>query len=293
MHEDNKPILFNATIFKSTISSQTSLYYSDIGTEDLLSGDSMIKDYGIKSLLTVPLIAKGSPIGSLNLGSLKPNRFTKEDIVLAEGYALHMAIAIDNSKLYTELQNLFVNTIMSFSSAIDAKSSWTQNHSSQVANYAIAIARRFGLDESSIEDLRIAVLLHDIGKIGIPDLILDKTSWLSKEEREEMQKHPLYGVAILQPIQEMKRIIPIVRHHHEHWDGTGYPDGLSGNMIPLGARILSVADAFESMITDRPYRKRLTLEETKIELLRSSGAQFDAQVVAAFLSLLEEKSIPF
>lgn len=293
IYEDNKPIPFNATILKSAISSRTSLYYADIRAEELLSGDSMIKDYGIKSLLTVPLIAKGSPIGSLNLGSLKPNSFTKEDIVLAEGYALHMAIAIDNSKLYAELQNLFMNTIMSFSSAIDAKSSWTQNHSSQVATYAIAIAKKLGIDESSMEDLRIAVLLHDIGKIGIPDLILDKTSWLSKEEREEMQKHPLYGVSILQPIQEMRRIVPIIKHHHEHWDGTGYPDGLSGNMIPLGARILSVADAFESMITDRPYRKRLTLEEIKIELLRHSGAQFDAQLVAIFLALLEEKSIPF
>ena len=293
MYEDNKPIPFNATILKSTISSRTSRYYADVRAEDLLSGDNIIKVYGIKSLLTVPLIAKGSPIGSLNLGSLKPNRFSKEDIVLAEGYALHMAIAIDNSKLYAELQNFFMSTILSFSSAIDAKSSWTQNHSSQVTNYAIAIARRFGLDESSIEDLRIAVLLHDIGKIGIPDSILNKTSRLSKEEVEEMQKHPLYGVAILQPIQEMKRIVPIVRHHHEYWDGTGYPDRLSGNMIPLGARIVSIADAFEAMATDRPYRKKMTLKEIKAELLMSSGTQFDPQLVAIFLSLLEEKSMPF
>ena len=159
-----------------------------------------------------------------------------------------------------------------------------------MAKYAVAIAKRIGLHESFIEKLRIAVLLHDIGKIGVPDAILDKSSALSKEEMIEMEKHSLYGVAILQSIKEFKEVLPIVRHHHESWDGTGYPDRLSGNKIPLGARILSVADAFESMITDRPYRRGLTIDETKEELLKHSGKQFDPQIVSVLVSILEDET---
>src|SRR3990170_1361943 len=288
--EEESSIPFDSTIFKSTLSSQVSRYCPEVSSEDLLSGDAIFRDIGIKSLLIVPLISKGSPIGTLNIGSAKKDQFTKDDITLAEGYALQVAIAIDNSNLYENLQNLFLNTVLSFSSAIDAKSRWTQNHSAEVAKYAVAIAKRIGLHESFIEKLRIAVLLHDIGKIGVPDAILDKSSALSKEEMIEMEKHSLYGVAILQSIKEFKEVLPIVRHHHESWDGTGYPDRLSGNKIPLGARILSVADAFESMITDRPYRRGLTIDETKEELLKHSGKQFDPQIVSVLVSILEDET---
>ena len=288
--EEESAIPFDSTIFKSTLSSQVSRYCPEVSSEDLLSGDAIFRDIGIKSLLIVPLISKGSPIGTLNIGSTKKDHFTKDDITLAEGYALQVAIAIDNSNLYENLQNLFLNTVLSFSSAIDAKSRWTQNHSAEVAKYAVAIARRIGLNQSFIEKLRIAVLLHDIGKIGVPDAILDKSSALSKEEMIEMEKHSLYGVAILQSIKEFKEVLPIVRHHHESWDGTGYPDRLSGNKIPLGARILSVADAFESMITDRPYRRGLTIDETKEELLKHSGKQFDPQIVSVLVSILEDET---
>lgn len=287
-NQDEEYIPFASTIFKSAISSQISRYCPELAPGDLLSGDSALKGKGVKSLLIVPLISKGSPIGTLNLGSAQIDRFTKDDISLAEGYALQMAIAIDNSNLYENLQSLFMNTLISFSSAIDAKSRWTQNHSTEVTNFAIAIAKGLGLDEFFIEELRIAVLLHDIGKIGIPDAILNKPSFLSTEEMQAMKRHPLNGVTILQPIKELKTIIPIVRHHHEWWNGTGYPDGLSGNMIPLGARILCVADAFEAMITDRPYRNRLNVEDAKKELLKFSDTQFDPQIVDIFISLLEK-----
>lgn len=145
------------------------------------------------------------------------------------------------------------------------------------------------LDESFIKELRIAVLLHDIGKIGIEDTILSKPAPLSEEETRLMREHPLKGASILEPIKELKNIVPIIRHHHEWWNGTGYPDRLSGNMIPLGARILCVADAFDAMIANRPYRRGFTVQEAKEELIRFSGAQFDPQVVDAFIMVIERE----
>lgn len=284
-------IPFDSTILKSAISSRVSRYCPDIMDEDLLQGDGWLKDKNIKSIIIIPLIAKGEPIGVLNIGSLKKNRFGPRDIELSEQYALQIAIALDNANLYEGMQSLFMNTVTSLSAAMDAKSPWTQNHSTGASTYAIAIARELGLDETFIDELKLAVLLHDIGKIGIDNTILNKQSRLSEEEFRIVKEHPLKGAGILGPIKELKEIIPIIRHHHEWWDGTGYPYGLAGNMIPLGARILCVADAFDAMTAERPYRKGLTLEEAKQELIRFAGSQFDPTVVDAFIKVInrEEK----
>ncbi|MBI3754070.1 MAG: HD domain-containing protein [Deltaproteobacteria bacterium] len=253
--------------------------------EDLLHRDRWFRDKGVKSLLIIPLIAKGEPIGVLNIGSLQRNRFGPRDIEVAEQYALQIAVALDNANLYEEMRSLFMDTVTSLSAAMDAKSPWTRNHSAGASTYALTIAREMGLDEAFVSELKLSVLLHDIGKIGIENTILNKPSRLSDEEIRIVRDHPLKGASILDPIKELKGILPIVRHHHEWWDGTGYPHGLSGNMIPLGARILCVADAFDAMITERPYRKGLTLEDAKQELIRFSGAQFDPMVVDAFIAV--------
>lgn len=284
---DKRIIPFDSTILKWAVSSRLSRYCPDIRDEDLLKGDKWFKHKNIKSLLIVPLISKGRLLGVFNIGSLEKERFNQGDIELAEKYTLQVAIALDNSNLYEGMHNLFMDTVASLSSVIDTKSPWTQNHSAGAASHALAIAEELGLDESFIKELRIAVLLHDIGKVGIDETILNKPTRLSDEEMRLMREHPLKGSSILEPIKELRGVVPIIRHHHEWWNGTGYPDRLSGNMIPLGARILCAADAFDAMIANRPYRRGFTVQEAKQELIRFSGTQFDPQVVDAFIKVIE------
>lgn len=183
---------------------------------------------------------------------------------------------------YKELKKLFESLILSFINALDAKSPWTKGHSERVTNYAIAIAKEMGLKEKDMETLRTAALLHDIGKIGTYEVILDKPERLSIEESALVKMHPVKGEEILSPISQLKDILPIIRSHHERIDGEGYPDGLKDNEIPLLARIIAVADSFDSMISERPYRPKLNIEDALSELKRCSGTQFDPQVVEAF-----------
>jgi putative nucleotidyltransferase with HDIG domain len=183
---------------------------------------------------------------------------------------------------YKELKKLFESLILSFINALDAKSPWTKGHSERVTNYAIATAKEMGLKEKDIETLRTAALLHDIGKIGTYEVILDKPERLSIEELALVKMHPAKGEEILSPISQLKDILPIIRSHHERIDGKGYPDGLKGEEIPLLARIITVADSVDSMISERPYRPKLRIEDALSELKRCSGTQFDPQVVEAF-----------
>lgn len=187
---------------------------------------------------------------------------------------------------YNELKEFFISLIMSFVHAIDAKSRWTKGHSERVTMYAIQIAEEMGIDKDEIEDLRIAAILHDIGKIGTYDYLLDKPDRLTTEEFEIIQRHPATAIEILKDIKQLKDVLPIIRHHHERFDGKGYPDRLKGEGIPLGARILCVADSFDSMTADRPYRPSLGREYAKLELRRCSGTQFDPKVVQTFLKVL-------
>ncbi len=188
---------------------------------------------------------------------------------------------------YKELKELFKGLVEAFANTIDAKSSWTKGHSSRVAQYAIEIAKVMGFKNKDVDSLNIAGLLHDIGKIGTYDIILDKPDKLTSEEFEIVKKHPAHGEQILRPIKQLHHILPIIRHHHERIDGKGYPDGLKGVEIPSGARILHVADSFDSMTADRPYRPSPGKEYAISELKKYSGIQFDAQVVEAFLDIVE------
>lgn len=198
-------------------------------------------------------------------------------------------MAIRNAQLFEELEgelvkrhNLFIHTIIALAAAIDAKDHYTHGHTARVTSYSLAIAQELKkekkLNDDFIEKLHIASLLHDIGKIGMPERLLNKDCELTVGERKIIQEHPLTGVNILQPIKELSDCLPGVRHHHERYDGKGYPEGLKGKQIPLMASIISVADAFDAMTTDRSYRKALTKEEAIAELKRSSGRQFDPQI---------------
>lgn len=192
---------------------------------------------------------------------------------------------------YKKLNEFFEGLILSFVNAIDAKSSWTKGHSERVTKYAIAIAKEMDLNKEEIEMLRIASLLHDIGKIGTYDMILDKPKSLTREEFNLINMHPIRGVEILEPIHQLKHILPIIKHHHERIDGKGYPNGLKGNEIPLLSRIICVADSYDSMTSDRPYRAALGKEHAIEELRRYSGIQFDHNVVEAFLKSMHKTDI--
>jgi len=185
-----------------------------------------------------------------------------------------------------ELDSLFVNFVKAMVNALDAKSPWTKGHSERVAGYAEQIAKEMGLEDEKIILLRLASLLHDIGKIGTYDYLLDKPESLTEEEFEAVKKHPDQGTAILKGVKQLKDILPLIRYHHERIDGKGYPEGLKGEEIPLCARILHVADSFDSMTADRPYRSSPGKEYAISELKRCNGTRFDTRVVEAFLKIL-------
>jgi putative nucleotidyltransferase with HDIG domain len=176
---------------------------------------------------------------------------------------------------------------------IDAYDAYTRFHSSQMTVYAEAIARKMGLSEKDISTVVKAALVHDVGKIGVPDNVIGKQGALTKEETIEMRRHPVIGADILRRMKGTQALVPLVRHHHEHWSGSGYPAGLAGEEIPLGARILALADSIEAMCSDRPYRHGKTCEEVKAEVVRCSAVQFDPQAVQAFLEVIEEKGPGF
>ena len=191
----------------------------------------------------------------------------------------------------SELRTAYIQTIRALAEAIDAKDAYTRGHSERVAVYASRIGNQMGLRKELIERIYFAGLLHDVGKIGIPDAIITKPDQLTLEEYREIQRHPEIGAKILEPVEFLSSIVPCVRHHHEWYDGcqSGYPDRLAGDLIPLPSRVILVADTVEAMTSDRPYRKALPIDVVVAELHKYSGSQFDPVVVQAFLKLLEDE----
>jgi putative nucleotidyltransferase with HDIG domain len=200
-----------------------------------------------------------------------------------------MAVALSNAALIEELDNLNWGTLKALARTVDAKSSWTAGHSTRVTNMALKIGSALGLSPKKLDDLHRAALLHDIGKVGIPVAILDKPGALDDEEYDMIKKHPSIGARILEPIASYKEILPMVLQHHERYDGKGYPDGLSGEEIDIGARILSVADVFDAMKSDRPYRKGMALELVIAIITEEAGRQFAPDVVDAFLTVMKQE----
>jgi putative nucleotidyltransferase with HDIG domain len=214
-------------------------------------------------------------------------RETKEkerQLIQAKDAFFNMLKDLDST--YDELKDIYNSLVVAFSNVIDAKSAWTKGHSINVARHAVAIARKLGLGEDDIFILRTAALLHDIGKIGTYDKVLDKKSKLTDNEFSLIRMHPIQGEKILRPIKGLENMLPVIRHHHERLDGSGYPDQLKGDEISFLAKILCVADAYDSMITNRPYRSSLSKQDAIEELKRCSGTQFDSQVVEAFVELV-------
>jgi putative two-component system response regulator len=179
------------------------------------------------------------------------------------------------------------DVIFALARAIEAKDSYTEGHLQRMAAYAVAMGRQLGLGRDEMTALRYGALLHDVGKLGIDEMIIRKGGPLTPAEYRLMQQHPVIGERIVQPLHMAAAVAPIVRHHHERWDGRGYPDGLAGENIPLGARIVAVADAFDAMTTQRPYNRILSFEEARARLAAGAGMYWDPHVVAIFVAWLQ------
>jgi HD-GYP domain-containing protein (c-di-GMP phosphodiesterase class II) len=267
------------------------------------------------AVLCVPSFLRGEMIGFLALGAkLSGNIYTRDDFSFLSTLANSAAVAFENARMYEELNErikkletlykeehtLFLDAASAFSYAIDSKDGYTHAHALKSSEYAIATTKQLekilpyiNFNESFYETLRIASLLHDVGKIGIPDKILKKQTKLTPDENEKMKEHVIISQKILKPIREIEDSFNIIRHHHENFDGTGYPDGLKGNEIPMASRIIAVCNAYDTMVCGRPHKKPITKEEALKELESNKGSQFDPIVVDAFIrSVAAETATP-
>ena len=237
-----------------------------------------------KSIICVPLEIKGKIIGAAEVINRKDGlSFNDEALSLFRALSMQSAVAIERSKLYDDLNKLFFSTIKTLASAIDAKDHYTKGHSERVCAYSIEIGRALKLDENSLTSLELSAMLHDIGKIGIPEKILTKKAFLDEKERKKIQKHPVIGARMLEPVEQFREIIPCIKHHHERYGGGGYPAGIEKEVIPFFSRIIAVADTFDAMTSNRPYRKAFSPGQAVSELKKFSGTQFDPGCVEAFL----------
>lgn len=245
-----------------------------------------------KSVLCIPIIGK-KVIGVVALIEFRTEErepITEEKIRCCWALIRQLAAGIENGYLRERLIEHTKESILAMAETVDKKSHWTAGHSDRVTVFAIAIGKEIGMDENQLNDLRTAGLLHDIGKIGTPGAILDKPGKLTQEEREIINHHPEDGAQILSKMRQFTSVLPAIRHHHESYDGKGYPDGLKGEDTPFAARVLAVADAYDAMTSDRPYRKGFTRDAALSVLQKEKGRQFDPQVVEAFLRYMESSS---
>lgn len=237
-------------------------------------------------MLCAPLVLHNNVIGILAVGGKHSGvTFQEDEENLMHNLALQTAVAIENSKLNEDAEKTYFETISALALAVDAKDRYSRGHLDRVANYVVRIAKKLHLGEDDIRTLRNAARLHDVGKIGIPDEVLTKPAALTAQEMDLMKKHPEIGESIIRPIRFLRTLCDIVRHHHEKLDGSGYPDGLKGDQISTLVRITTVADIFDALTTDRPYRKRYSFEEA-CRILRDMKGQIDQDIVEAFLSTL-------
>lgn len=251
-----------------------------------------IEDSEKVTFVLVPLIAHDKPVGLIDIITDSPEgEITNRDLSLLTILAKQAALSIENVKLYESIKKDQISIIRALASTVDAKDHYTLGHSQKVSEFAVLICEELGLSERDIEIIKYAGLLHDIGKIAIPDDIIKKPSRLSAQDFEIAKKHPAIGAKIIKEIESLAPMVPIVLHHHERFDGKGYPDGLKGEDIPLGARIVHVADAYDTMVSARAYKDMLPPELAISELRKNAGTQFDPKIVDAFITSLRKKAV--
>jgi HD-GYP domain-containing protein (c-di-GMP phosphodiesterase class II) len=222
----------------------------------------------------------------LNVEDLEVDAFHEDDVRLMETMADQTGSALRSASLYEQLERAYMGTAEALAAALEAKDSYTANHARSIVEHAEAVGRRLGMDARQLQDLRFGAVFHDIGKIAVPEHILNKRGPLTPEERIEIERHTVVGEQILAPVEFLAGARLLVRHEHERWDGRGYPDRLAGTNIPLGSRIILACDALHAMTSDRPYRRAMSVRQAWGELQANAGTQFDPRVVAALLDVI-------
>lgn len=262
-------------------------------------------EFETRQILGVPLGGRQGTIGVIEvLNKISGLPFSEDDVSMLTALAGSAAVAIENARLYeetahranqlaemvAELQRTYSGTMHALSALLDTRDASTQGHSQRVVHFTLALARAYGItDREKLQVLQYGALLHDVGKIGVPDAILRKPGAFTPEEWAEMSKHPEIGYRMLKDIDFLRSALPVVLHHHERWDGRGYPHGLKGEAIPLEARLFAIADAFDAITSERPYKKAFTYQEAVTRILADRGTHFDPAVVDAFMCVPEQE----
>ena len=287
----SKAIQIGESIIGTCFEKKRPMSVSDIRKVSDDPYSNLMRKEKIIGVLAVPIILHNKSIGVITIYTSKPKNFSQSEIDLLSTFASQASIAIENARLYANMKEQYMSMVMALAAAIEAKDTYTHGHSTKVMEYAVKISKEIGLDEDQIETVRYAGLLHDIGKIGVKDVILTKQGKLTEEEVAELHKHPEYGANIMERVAILKDIAPLTLYHHERFDGKGYPLGLKGSQIPLGARILAVADTYDAMIADRPYRKAFPFDYVKKEMFKAAGSQLDPSLVKVFFEILKKEGI--
>ncbi len=266
------------------------LFSKDMQSDERVPYKEQIKRENLRSAISVPAIFNNHCLAVITAFYRRIRKFKEEEISALKAFASNVAIAIQETKNCDDVHRNYFNTLKALVLAMEARDPYTQGHSERVTRYAIDIAKKLNLSNSLIDILRYAGIVHDVGKIGISDLILNKPGRLTANERSIIELHPIKGAEMLEPLKFMKTGIPLVRHHHERFDGLGYPDRIAGEEIPLSARIIACADSFDAMTSDRPYRlKKMTTNEAIVELKANSGSQFDPKILPIFIDLIKKE----
>jgi putative nucleotidyltransferase with HDIG domain len=277
-------VYFSKSIARRCYDRSESILCRDISHSPELLVANSIADGAMSSVICALLRSPRKQLGVLHLdrGPLQ-EPFNNDDLQLADALAASVSAGIEVAQLVSAQRELFLRTVTTLAQAVEMRDAYTGNHTQRVTDYSLIIAEELKVSAEEFRTIQIGTPLHDIGKIGIDDAILRKRTKLSVEEYEIMKTHTVKGAAILMSIPELVSVIPIVRSHHEQWNGAGYPDALAGEQIPMLARIVAVADAFDAMTTDRPYRSGISLLNAFHEIKEKSGQQFDPQIASAFL----------
>jgi putative nucleotidyltransferase with HDIG domain len=273
------------TLAERCFTRNESLLCADVNLERDIRLAGSVAHGAMTSIICALLRTPRQALGVLHLdrGPLQPP-FSNEEFHLADAMAATVSVGIESAQLVERQKQQFLQTITALGRAVEIRDAYTANHTNRVTAYAMLLAEELRISDAERLLLQVGTPLHDIGKIGIEDAVLRKPGLLTPAEFEHMKTHTIKGAAILETIPALRSAIPIARHHHERWDGTGYPDGLGHVQISLIARIVSVADAFDAMTSNRPYRKALTPDQAVAELVAKSGSHFDPACVQAFLA---------
>jgi NTP pyrophosphatase (non-canonical NTP hydrolase) len=287
-----QPLHISRSIVGKSVKDQVCIVANDVAHDARFSAVESIIAMNLRSFMCAPLAAKGTVLGLIYLDNQEEsNCFDESDVALLSALANQSAIAIENARLYEDLQKAYHESIVALMNTVEAKDAYTRGHSRRTSRYSVGIALEMKLHGKACKEIKTAAEFHDIGKIGVQDLIIGKDSALSTMEFKDIQSHVLTGESILKPIEYLRFALPVIRHHHECYDGSGYPDGLKGDEIPLEARIVGVADAFDAMTTQRPYNEPLSIEKALEKLESQRGRQFDPDVVDALVRFATQNLI--